>query len=234
MDKSCSGDITSHILERLRMLSDDGYHRFMIPLIPGISPDRMLGVRVPHIRKLAASLCSTEADAFISQLPHRYLEENYLHAFIISAIKDEEALILKVDRFLPFIDNWAICDSLRPRLFPKMGQRLLPHVERWMSDDHPYIKRFGIECLMCYFLDDLFSEEYLAAVARVHCNHYYVEMMQAWYFATALAKQWSCTVEYIKQGILPPGVHNKTIRKAIESRRISDSKKEYLRTLALK
>jgi len=219
------------IRNKLLSMHEERYRSFSVSLIPNIDPDRIIGVRVPLLRKLAPSLDQSERDSFLSDLPHIYLEENHLHAFLIAYNKDLDATLEEVDRFLPFVDNWATCDSLRPVSFSKHRKQLLPHIEKWLDSKHPYTVRFGIEMLMVHFLDDCFDSAHLARVAAIQSDEYYVNMMIAWYFATALAKQYDSTLPYLEKRLLSPWVHAKTIQKAIESYRVSDEHKRILREL---
>lgn len=223
------------ISNRLSELKDEEYKSFHSALMPGIDPDRIIGIRVPVLRRLALQLIKEgKADEFISQLPHYYYEENNLHAFILSKIKDFDILIRETERFLPFIDNWATCDSFRPAAFGKNKKKLLPYVYKWIESEREYTVRFGIEVLMTCFLDDDFCEEYPRIVSEIRSDKYYVNMMIAWYFATAMINHYDSVIVYLQKNKLSPWVHNKTISKACESYRITDDKKEYLRTLRIK
>lgn len=207
------------------------YKAFHEKLIPTINPDTVIGVRTPELRKIAKGHYGSKKQVeFMEKLPHKYYEENNLHAFFIAEIKDFDLCIAEVERFLPYIDNWATCDGLRPKCFKKNAGKLLLYIEKWLKSDLIYTVRFGMEMLMVYFLDELFDEKYLKWVSSVQSDEYYVKMMQAWYFATALAKQWNSAVAYIEENKLPLWVNNKTIQKAIESYRITESQKKFLRT----
>ena len=220
------------IINRLLDLQDLKYKDFHSKLMPTVNPEKVIGVRTPDLRKLAKELKNDEnITAFISSLPHDYYEEDNLHAFLIEQIKDYDDCIREVNRFLPFVDNWATCDMMRPKIFRKHLPELLTEIEKWLVSGETYTIRFGIECLLCYYLDDCFSPEFPQAVASVCSDEYYVRMMQAWYFATALAKRFDEIVPYLEQNRLDADVHNKTIRKAIESYRITDEQKSYLRSL---
>lgn len=222
----------SVITERLLSLADEGYRQFQIPLMPTVDPQRVIGVRTPILRKLAKELAGTEeAKAFLQDLPHTYYEENNLHAFLVEQIKDYDRCIAAIDAFLPYVDNWSTCDGWSPKVLKKHPVELLCQIREWMASDLPYTVRFGIGMLQRHFLDDRFSPEYLDWVAAVDREEYYVRMMVAWYFATALAKQYETTLPYIQNGRLPLWTHNKTIQKAIESYRISDERKTYLKAL---
>ena len=174
-----------------------------------------------------------EIDDFLSSLPHKYYDENNLHGFIIAEMKDYDRTIAEIDRLLPYIDNWATCDLIRPKLFSKNHDKLIKDIRRWMKSSKTYTIRFGIEMLMTHFLDDYFRPEYLEWVASITNDEYYVKMMVAWYFATALAKQYDATLPIIEQKRLASWTHNKTIQKAIESYRITDEQKEYLKGLKI-
>lgn len=219
-------------MKSLETLSDEKYAAFQRKLIPTVAAEQIIGVRTPQLRALAKAMVkSGESEALVRTLPHRYFEENQLHAFILSAEKDFDECIREVDRFLPYVDNWATCDQLSPLCFAKNTKSLLPWVIRWMKSEREYTVRFGIGMLMRHFLDEGFEPEFLDMVAAIRRDEYYIRMMQAWYFATALAKQYSATVPYIEQCRLPQWTHNKTIQKAVESYRISDEQKAYLKTL---
>jgi 3-methyladenine DNA glycosylase AlkD len=184
---------------------------------------------------MAKQICKTPAaQEFLHSLPHRYFDENQVHAFILSEEKDFEMCIDGLEQFLPYVDNWATCDQLSPRCFNKHMQELLPFIRKWMRSKHTYTKRFGIGMLMRYFLDEAFRPEYLEWVASIKSDEYYIRMMQAWFFATALAKQWDATLPYIEQHRLEKDTHNKTIQKAVESFRITDEQKALLKTLRVK
>ncbi len=170
----------------------------------------------------------------MSALPHKYYEENMLHGIMISQIKQFDTCLAEVDRFLPYVDNWAVCDTLSPAVFKRNREKLFPIVKNWMTSERVYTCRFGVKCLMNYYLDDLFRKEYLELPLVVKSDEYYVKMMVAWYYATALAKQYDEAVKLLESRVLPVWVHNKTIRKAIESYRVTDERKEYLRTLIIK
>nr|WP_027871212.1 DNA alkylation repair protein [[Eubacterium] cellulosolvens] len=227
--------IESEIRESLFALQDLKYRDFQVKLIPGMDKEKMIGVRTPDLRKLAGQLAKREEIVeFLQALPHRYFDENQLHAFIISAIKDYENCAEELERFLPYVDNWATCDQLSPKIFGKHKQELLISIRKWIRSDHTYTVRFGIGMLMKYFLDEDFKTEYADLVASVRSEEYYVNMMIAWYFATALAKQYKAVLPYIREQKLEFRVHNKTIQKAVESYRISDEHKKELRALKRK
>lgn len=223
------------IQNRLFELQDKEYADFQYKLTPGIPRELFIGVRVPEVRKLAKNYVKQEESSeFIRALPHHYYDENVLHGLLISEIKDYKECVAAVDAFLPYVDNWAVCDIMSPRVFKKHKEELLIKIREWIASDHIYTCRFGIEMLMSHFLDDDFKAEYLELPANVHSDEYYVNMMIAWYFATALAKQWDRTIPYIEDQKLDIWVHNKTIQKARESYRITDEQKEYLKKLKRK
>ena len=224
--------IRDEIKTALAPLRDEPYRALQITLIPTVRPESIIGVRTPALRQLAKRLLA-EGDVrpFLEDLPHAFFEENQLHAFMISEIRDFAACLDAVESFLPRVDNWATCDQLSPRAFRRHRQQLLPAIRRWMASGQTYMVRFGIRMLMDHFLDDGFAPEYPAMVAAVRSEEYYVRMMAAWYFATALAKQYEAVLPYIAQRRLDPWTHHKAIQKAIESRRVSPERKEALRAL---
>lgn len=220
------------ILDDLFELQDNVYAEFQSKLTPTVPKEKFIGVRVPAARKLAKKYSGTnEAKEFINTLPHDYYDENMLHGLLLSEIKDYDICIKEVDRFLPYVDNWAVCDIMSPKIFKKHKNKLIKKIFEWSSSSKVYKCRFGIEMLMKYFLDEDFETEYLKIPASINSNEYYVQMMIAWFFATALAKQWDDTILYIEDNKLDKWVHNKTIQKACESYRITDEQKEYLRKL---
>ena len=222
----------SAVTQRLFSLADEGYRQFQTPLLPSVEPERIIGVRTPVLRKLAKEMAGTaEAEAFLRDLPHTYYEENNLHAFLVEQMKDYDACAAAIDTFLPYVDNWSTCDGWSPKVFKKHPEELLVKIREWMASDLLYTVRFGIGMLQRYFLDERFDPVYLAWVATIDREEYYVRMMVAWYFATALAKQYEATLPYVEQGRLPIWTHNKTIQKAVESYRISAEQKIYLNTL---
>ena len=223
------------IQSRLFALQDLKYQAFQSKLIPTICPDTVIGVRTPALRKLAKELSGTpEATAFLQQLPHAYYEENNLHGLLICQMKDYGQTIAAVDAFLPHIDNWATCDLLNPKIFRVHLPELYEKIQTWVHASHPYTIRFGIGMLMSFYLDQAFSPAYPALVAEIRSDEYYVNMMIAWYFATALAKQYEAVLPYLQRHRLARWTHNKTIQKAIESDRITAEQKLYLRTLKQK
>ncbi|MPM08311.1 hypothetical protein SDC9_54623 [bioreactor metagenome] len=227
--------IEEEIQRRLFELQDLGYKDFSSKLMPTVNPETVIGVRTPDLRKLAKEYSKTpEASDFLKILPHTYYEENNLHGFLIETIKDYDAAITAVDAFLPFIDNWATCDLMSPKVFRKHLPELYEKIIVWLKSDKTYTVRFGIEMLMSFYLDEHFKHEMLELVADVRSEEYYINMMIAWYFATALAKQYDAALPYIQNQRLEKWTHNKAIQKAIESYRISDESKAYLRTLKVK
>ena len=226
---------TGEIRETLFSLQDEGYRDFQGKLIPGMVPDSMIGVRTPALRKLAKQLVKEgESRAFLEELPHFYFDENQLHAFMISEEKDFALCIAEVGRFLPYVDNWATCDQLSPKVFKKHKEELLPSIRTWIASAETYPVRFGIGMLMQHFLDEAFEPSYPKLVSEIRSEEYYVNMMIAWYFATALAKQYESVLCFIEERRLAQWTHNKAIQKAIESSRVSAGHKEYLRTLRWK
>lgn len=220
------------IRDRLFELRDPKYAAFQAKLTPNVPTERFIGVRVPDARRLAKSLSDgPEATEFLTRLPHDYYDEDVLHALLVSEMRDYEACIAAVDLFLPHVDNWAVCDVMSPKAFKGHKADLLDKIRGWSSSRETYTCRFGLEMLMTHFLDDDFEADLLEVPASVRSEEYYVNMMIAWFFATALAKQWDATVPYLQRGSLAPWVHNKTIQKARESRRVADEQKAYLKTL---
>lgn len=222
------------IREKLFEMQDLKYRDFQAKLMPTIDKETIIGVRTPLLRQFAKELKKAGAEDFLDSLPHKYYEENNLHGFIVSEIKDYGEAVRRMDEFLPYVDNWATCDSTSPKVFKKHKAELVCEIDRWLASDEVYTIRFGIEMLMSHYLDDDFSPEYLRKVADVKYDDYYVKMMAAWYFATALAKQYESTLPYIEKHILETWTHNKSIQKAVESYRITDEQKAYLRTLKCK
>ena len=216
--------------KQLFELQDLKYRDFHSKLMPETDKGTVIGIRTPVLRKFAKEFAGTsEAEAFLRQLPHRYYEENNLHMMLITGIKDYEKCMEEIQRFLPCIDNWATCDYPAPKCFARHKDQVLEEAKRWISSGETYVIRYGIGMLMRLFLDEDFSSEYLEMTAAVQSQEYYVNMMIAWYFATALAKQWDATVPYIEQHKLSDWVHRKTVQKAVESYRITPEQKEYLK-----
>ncbi len=208
------------------------YRDFQAPLFPTINKEKMIGVRTPELKKLAKELYGKDvAKEFIETLPHEYFDENQLHAFFISLIKDYETCLKEVERFLPYIDNWGTCDQLSPKVFAKHKEELIAPIKKWLKSKHTYTVRFAIGMLLGLYLDESFKKEYMELVSNIKSEEYYINMMIAWYFATALAKQYESAIKYIEEKKLSPWVHNKTIQKAVESYRISDEQKVYLKIL---
>ena len=223
------------IRARLFALRDQPYGEFQKKLIPTVDPSSIIGVRTPELKKLAKEMAkSGEGEAFLQILPHQYFDENQLHAFLLSEEKDFERCVVRVEAFLPFVDNWATCDQLSPKAFKKRRAELLPSIQKWLQSSRTYTVRFAIGMLLAHYLDEAFDPDYLQWVAAVSSEEYYVRMMVAWYFATALAKQYDAAIFYIEQKKLEPWTHNKAIQKAVESYRVSDDNKKYLKTLKVK
>lgn len=220
------------VYERLLEVKDEGYRDFQAKLVPNISPDSIIGVRTPDMRAVAKEVFSSkERDEFLNDLPHKYYEENLVHFFVISLIKDFDECIAETERFLPYVDCWPVSDQATPKSFKKNHEKLLPYIKKWIADEHVYTARFGIRMLMNEFLGDDFKKEYLEIVSSKKGDDYYLKMMVAWYFATALAKKYEESVKYIEERKLDEWVHRKAIQKAIESFRVSEEHKEYLRSL---
>ncbi len=223
------------ITDRLFSMQDTEYRDFHSRLMPNIEKECIIGVRIPKLRAYAKELSKTSlSQAFLEKLPHKYYEENNLHALLIDALSDPEEQLKQLERFLPHVDNWATCDLMRPRALFKCPQLLLSAVYHWIESERTYTVRFAVSMLLCRFLDEDFKEQYLELVAGVRSEQYYIQMMQAWYFATALAKQPDAALPYITEKRLPIWVHNKTIQKAVESYRISKEQKAFLKTLRIK
>ena len=222
------------IQAKLFTMADADYRAFQSKLIPNIDPALVIGVRTPRLRGYARELSKTRAATdFLASLPHKYYEENNLHAFLIEGIRDFDAALAETERFLPYIDNWATCDMFSPKAFKREPERLLSGIYRWLGSGETYIVRYAIGRLMSLFLDERFSPEYMEAVASVKSDEYYVNMMIAWYFATALAKQYNAAIPYLTDRRLPAWTHNKAIQKAVESSRIDARTKEFLRGLRI-
>lgn len=227
--------IIDEIRSELFGLQDPGYRELQCKIAPTVDSAAIIGVRTPDLRKMAKRLVKLDdVSVFLDDLPHTYFDENQLHAFIVSELRDYEACLGEVERFLPYVNNWATCDQMSPKVFKKHRQELLEPIKRWVASDRTYTVRFGVGMLMEHYLDDDFDPVYPAMVAGVRSDEYYVRMMVAWYVATALAKQWDDTISYLEEHQLEPWTHNKTIQKAIESRRITPEQKAYLRGLKVK
>ncbi len=224
-------EVEAQVRSELFAMQDTGYRDFNSKLIPTVDPETVIGVRTPKLRAFAKTYAKMpEAQLFMECLPHHYYEENNLHAFLVEQIRDYETCVAAAERFLPYVDNWATCDQMSPKVFRKHREELLAHIRVWLASAETYTVRYGIGMLMSNYLDEAFAPEYPAMVAAVQSDEYYVKMMAAWYFATALAKQWETVIPYIEENRLPVWTHNKAIQKAIESRRISEEQKRYLRT----
>ncbi len=223
------------ITERLFELQDISYKQFHSKLMPTIDPEVIIGVRTPVLRKLAKELAgTTEAQAFLQELPHHYYEENNLHGFLLEAVRNFDTCIAAVNDFLPYVDNWATCDMMAPKVLKKDLPRLYEWVQHWIASGETYTIRFGVNMLMKYYLDEAFSVEYPDLVASISSEEYYVKMVVAWYYATALAKQYEVILPYLTEQRLDIWTHNKTIQKAVESYRITAEQKIYLKTLKRK
>ncbi len=224
--------ITEEIRAALLSMQNETFRDFNAKLIPGVTDNEVIGVKTPELKALAKEYGRRgDIDDFLKDLPHRYFEEKQLHAFLIAQIKDFDGCLAAVERFLPFIDNWATCDQLSPTVFKRHSKALLPYIDRWIASCETYKIRFGILNLMRYFLDENFDPAYPEKVAAIRSEEYYVNMMRAWYFATALAKQYEAVLPYLENDRLDVWTHNKTIQKARESYRITPEQKDYLRTL---
>ncbi|MBP5761535.1 MAG: DNA alkylation repair protein [Lachnospiraceae bacterium] len=223
------------IREKLLAMQDKEYRDFQAKLIPTVDPKRIIGTRTPQLRDLAKELLKAyDCSLFLDDLPHKYFDEDQLHAFILSGMKDYDECMGRLEIFLPYVDNWATCDQMSPKVFKKHKEELLKKVKVWIASDDTYTVRFGIGMLMEHFLDDDFDKAYPKMVAGVKSEEYYVNMMVAWYFATALAKQYDDVIPYIEKKKLSAWNHNKAIQKSIESNRVTPEHKEYLRSLKVK
>ena len=225
----------NEIRAELFKMQDMDYRDFNSKLIPTVDKESMIGIRTPDLRKYAKQLGkSSDVIEFLQTLPHKYFDENQLHAFIISEIKDFKNCIDEINRFLPYIDNWATCDQLSPKVFKKYHNELFEYIKDWLKSNKVYTLRFGIGMLMEHFLDEDFDILYPETVSKIRSGEYYINMMIAWYFATALAKQYESIIPFIENNSLDIWTHNKAIQKSVESLRISDEKKEYLKSLKIK
>lgn len=221
-----------NLQDRLMKVKDDAYREFQIRLVPGIPPERILGVRTPELRRIAKEVFGDSGrDAFLRELPHRYYEEDLIHFFVIAMIRDFEECIRRVEAFLPYVDCWPVSDQATPKVMAKHHQEALPYIQKWIRSDHVYTARFGIRMLMNEFLGEDFREEYLELVAHKKSEEYYVKMMIAWFFATALAKRYEETLPCFEERRLGEWIHKKAIQKALESFRVTPEHKEYLRSL---
>lgn len=227
-------DIIKKVQKELFAMQDLKYRDFHSKLMPTVNKEKIIGVRTPQLRKFANAFAKTgEAEAFMKNLPHTYYEEDNLHGFLIEKIKDYNQCIEALDEFLPYVDNWATCDMMSPKVLKKYPEQLLEKVKVWIMSEDTYVVRYAIGCLMKYYLEEHFSTEYADMVAEVQSGEYYIQMMQAWYFATALAKQYEEILPYLLECRLSTWVHNKTIQKAVESYRITPEQKVYLKTLKI-
>ena len=227
--------ILDGIRNELFKMQDIAYRDFNSKLIPTVDKSLFVGVRTPELRKYAKQLAKREdIEEFLHLLPHKYFDENQLHAFIVSEIKDFKSCVDRVNEFLPYVDNWATCDQLSPKVLKKHHKELITYIKEWLESDKLYTVRFGIGMLMEHFLDEDFDISYLETVSNIRSDEYYVNMMIAWYFATALAKCYESVLPFIEKRSLDIWTHNKAIQKAVESLRISDEKKEYLKNLKIK
>ena len=222
------------VLDRLAALSEPAYADFQSKLIPTVPRETILGVRLPALRSLAKEIKGDEAAAFLAALPHATLEENLLHAILLGRERDFAAVIAELDAFLPYADNWAVTDILRPAVFLKRPAEALPQITRWLASPLPFTRRAAVGFLMAYYLDENFTPAILNLPATIPQEEYYVSMMVAWFYATALAKRWDATLPYLAERRLPVWTHNKTIQKATESYRVTPERKEYLKTLKIK
>jgi 3-methyladenine DNA glycosylase AlkD len=225
----------SKVLHELFALQDESYGDFQSKLMPDIPRERVIGVRIPQLRQKAKQLWKEPgAQAFLHQLPHFYYEENNLHGFFLEQLTDFDQTVAELERFLPYVDNWATCDLMKPKVLRKDLNRLLPVLQRWMTAEPVYQVRFAIGLLMSWYLDEAFQPDFLDWVASVRREEYYIRMMVAWYFATALAQQYDLAIPYLQTLVMDPWTHNKAIQKAVESRRLTAEQKAYLRTLKLR
>ncbi|MBR6012690.1 MAG: DNA alkylation repair protein [Selenomonadaceae bacterium] len=221
--------------EKLFELKDDDYKKFQSKLLPTVNPEKIIGVRTPALCKLAKKFFQeNDAEIFLNNLPHKYFEENSLHVLLINEMKKYSECVQRVKNFLPFVDNWANCDSLIPKIFKKHTDELEKEINFWLDSNSTYKIRFGISMLMKFYLEKNFDEKYLRQVAEIKSDEYYVMMMSAWYFAEALIKQYNSAIIFLEKNFLSQEVHNKTIQKAVESRRISKERKIYLKSLRRK
>ena len=222
------------LYEKLKSCQDLKYRDMQIKIIPSVDPETIIGVRTPELKSMAKEIYkSGDYKDFLKELPHEYFEENQLHAFIISGIKGLNECMEEVETFIPYIDNWATCDQLSPKVFKKNRKELLKHIKKWIKARKTYTVRFGVGMLMEHFLDEDFAPEYPEMVSKLRSEEYYINMMIAWYFATAMAKQYEQVIPYIEEKRLDTWTHNKTIQKCVESNRITDEKKAYLKTLKI-
>ena len=225
-------DIGERIQAELWEMQDTGYKDFHAKLIPTVAPEAIIGVRTPQVRKYAKQLAKDpQIGDFLAQLPHKYYDENNVHAFVVEQIRDYGECLAQTERFLPYIDNWATCDMMAPKVFARHKEKLLEPIRRWIASSETYTIRYGVGMLMRFYLDEDFRPEYLQWVAEISSEEYYVNMMRAWYFATALAKQYEAVIPYLEEKRLDGWTHNKAIQKACESYRMTAEQKKYLRSL---
>ncbi len=223
------------IIDEIIKSREEEFALFTAKTIPGFDNEHFIGVRTPRLKAIAREYKdSDEAGRFMASLPHRYFEEDQVHAFLISNIKDSDECIKKICEFLPYVDNWATCDQMNPKCFKKYPDKLLPYIRKWLKSDHTYAVRFGIKMLMDHYLDELYNDEYPKMLIKIRSDEYYINMMLAWYFATALAKRYEDILPIIEGKMLDKWVHNKTIQKSVESYRITDEQKAELRKLKIK
>ena len=223
------------IQDKLFEYQDLGYREFNSKLIPNIDKETMIGVRIPDIRKIEKTLSIEEKEQFLMDLPHKYFEENMLHGIIISNMKEYDKVIINLEKFLPYVDNWAVCDSISPKIFKKNREKAIVNVLSWIKSNHTYVCRFGIGMIMQLYLEnEYFKKSYLDKIAEIKIEDYYINMMRAWTFQVAIVKQWKEAIVYIEKGLLDEFTHNKTISKSCDSYKIEKEKKEYLKTLRRK
>ena len=219
-----------NLTDRLFSLQDPEYRDFSAKLMPNVDKSAVIGVRTPQLRKLAGEIYREgNYQSFLQNLPHKYFEENNLHGFLIEKIREPKEYLQEIEKLLPYIDNWATCDLIHPKCLKKDPELVIKHVKKWLGSSHTYTVRYGIGVLLSDFLDELFRPDYLDWVASVKSDEYYINMMRAWYFATALAKQYKAAIPFIENGILDKWTLNRTIQKAVESYRIPDDVKSYLK-----
>jgi len=225
----------TQLQKRLYAIADPEYAKFQGKLVPNVESTRFIGVRIPQLRQFAKEFAKdAECETFLRELPHETYDENMLHAILLNNMKQYDDCLEKVEAFLPFVDNWAACDTIRPKAFAKEREKLLPKVQEWICSEHDFTCRFGMDMLMTYYLDEpYFAREQLQWVADVHRDAYYVKMMAAWYFATALAKQWKDAIEYLEEKKLDEWIHKKTIQKACESYRVNAEQKQHLKQICV-
>jgi len=220
------------LYDKFVAVRDEEYRAFQVKLVPNIPAETILGVRTPDLRQIAKELFeSADREAFLKSLPHTYYEENLVHFFVLAMIKDFDSCVQGVEAFLPYVDCWPVSDQATPKAFRKNHEKLLPYIRKWIASEHVYTARFGLRMLMNEFLDDDFKEEYLELAANKKGEDYYLKMMAAWFFATALAKRYDETLPYFEEHRLDEWVHRKAIQKAVESYRVTDAHKAYLRSL---